>query len=232
VITNGVEPSLHVSYKNSDLKQYFKNGRGGRVELTVNNPNDFGANKSLENFGYLRKVGATVDRKLLELERIGQNCALSQEAFDRLQRPTVEQEQRTSALRFGDPRAMALLQALAHFALVAADFRNRDLRSKVAALTGVPIADYTPGKMTYDLRRLRLKGLVVRVEGTHRYRVTTYGMKAALFFSKTYIRVLRPGSQALEDNPDDIPRPLRQALAAVDAAIDQICDAAQLRPAA
>lgn len=231
VITHGVDPSLHVTYKKSELKQYFKLGRGGRVELTVNDPNDFGANKSLENFDYLRKVGATVDRKLLELERIGQNCALSQESFDRLQRPTVEQEQRTSALRFGDPRAMALLQAIAHFALVAADFRNRDLRAKVAALIGIPVDDYTPGKMTYDLRRLRLKGLVVRVEGTHRYRVTTYGMKAALFFSKTYIRVLRPGCQSIEDIPNDIPRPLRQALHSVDDAIAELCDAAQLRPA-
>jgi len=28
VIQNGVHPSLHISYKNFDLKQYFKEGRG------------------------------------------------------------------------------------------------------------------------------------------------------------------------------------------------------------
>jgi len=232
VITHGVDPSLHVSYRRSELKQYFKLGRGGRAELTVNDPADFGSTKSINNLDYLRKVGATVNRRLLEVERIGQDCTLSQKAFDRLQRPTVEQGQRASALRLGDPRAMALLQVLAHFALVAADFRNADVRAKVAALMGVALDDYTRGMMTYDLRRLRLKGLIVRVDGTHRYRVTSYGLRCALFFSKVFVRILRPGSQSLEDNPDDIPRPLRKALAAVDAAIAELCDAAQLRPAA
>ena len=46
--------------------------------------------------------------------------------------------------------------------------------------------------MTYDLRRLRLKGLIHRIPKTHRYTATTYGLKVAFFFSKLYLRVLRP----------------------------------------
>lgn len=232
VITYGVDPSVHISYRRSDLKQYFKLGRAGRTELTINDPADFGCTKCLNNLDYLRKVGATVNRRLLEHERVGQNCALSQQAFDRLQRPTEDQGRRASALRFGDPRVMALLQVLAHFVQIAADFRNADIRAKVAALIGVDQNDYTRGMMTYDLRRLRLKGLISRVDGTHRYRVTTYGLKSALFISKVFLRILRPGSQSLQNNLDDIQRPLRKALAAVDAEINQMCDAAQIHPAA
>ncbi len=232
VITSGVDPSIHVSYRRSDLKQYFKLGRAARTELTINNTRDFGCNKSIENLDYLRKAGTAVDRRLLEMERVGQNCALSQEALDRLQRPTTENGQRASALRLGDPRVMALFQVLSHFVLVAADFRNGDIRPKVAALLGVALDEYMRGMMTYDLRRLRLKGLIVRVEGTHRYRLTSYGVRCALFFSKVFLRILRPGAQALTDNPDDLPRPLRDALAAVEDAIAGICDAALLRPAA
>jgi len=232
VITRGVDPSLHISYRRSDLKQYFKLGKAGRTELTINDPADFGCTKSLRNLGYLRNVGATVNRRLLEQERIGHNCALSQQAFDRLQRPTEEQGYRASALRFGDPRVMALLQVLAQFGQVAADFRNADIRAKVAALLGLALTDYTCGMMTYDLRRLNRKGLISRVNGTHRYRVTSYGLKSALFMSKVFLRILRPGSQSLQDNPDDIQRPLRKALAAVDAEIAHMCDAAQLQPAA
>lgn len=232
ILTSGVDPSLHVSYRRSDLKQYFKLGRAGRTETTVNDPRDFGSTKSLQNLDYLRRSAATVNRRLLELERIGQNCALSQQSFDRLQSPTVVNGQRASALRLGDPRVLALLQVLAHFALVASDFRNADVRAKVATLMGVALDGYTRGMMTYDLRRLRFKGLIVRVEGTHRYRVTTHGLRCALFCSKVFLRIFRPGSQSLGDNPDDIARPLRDALRAVDDAIAEICDAAQLRPAA
>src|SRR6266545_2528043 len=43
---------------------------------------------------------------------ISHQCVLTQEALDRLQRPTLADGQRVSALRFGDPRVMALFQAL------------------------------------------------------------------------------------------------------------------------
>jgi len=42
VIQDGVHPSLHISFKNFDLKQYFKEGRGCRTEGTFRNPNDHG----------------------------------------------------------------------------------------------------------------------------------------------------------------------------------------------
>jgi hypothetical protein len=45
-----------------------------------------------------------------------------------------------------------------------AGFTNKSLRSLVAGLLG---ADYTSAQMTYDLRRLRLHGLITRLPGTH-----------------------------------------------------------------
>jgi hypothetical protein len=75
---------------------------------------------------------------------------LTQEALDRLQRPTLERDQRASALRFGDPRVMALLQAITAFTHLPGGFRNRDLRPQVEALLGRPCST---AQMTYDLRR-------------------------------------------------------------------------------
>src|SRR5262249_50636273 len=49
------------------------------------------------------------------------------------------------------------------------------------------------GQMTYHLRRLRLHGLIERVRGAHRYRVTDSGWRTALFCTRVYSRVLRPG---------------------------------------
>jgi hypothetical protein len=36
--------------------------------------------------------------------------------------------------------------------------------------------------MTYDLRRLRLRGIIERISKTHRYRLTPEGLSIALFF--------------------------------------------------
>lgn len=45
VMQEGVHPSLHIQYKNFDLKQYFKEGRGLRTEGTFRNPKDFEVNQ-------------------------------------------------------------------------------------------------------------------------------------------------------------------------------------------
>ncbi len=59
--------------------------------------------------------------------------------------------------------------------------------------------DLTRGRMSYDLRRLRLHGLIERIPGSHRYRLTPAGLKVALFYSRTYHHVLRPGLSLLHD---------------------------------
>jgi len=225
VITDGVQPSLHVEYKHSHVKQYFKEQHALRTETTINNPKDFYVNKGLDNLPFLRELGHQVNRKLLEVERVSHHCVLTQEALDRLQQPTVEASQRVSALRFGDPRVMALLQAITGFAHLPRGFRNRDLRPHVEALLG---RSYSAAQMTYDLRRLRLKGLLHRIPNTHRYTATTYGLKVAFFYSKLYLRILRPEWHALLPDNDRLPRSLRAALDHLAAEIQKLHEEAAL----
>lgn len=76
--------------------------------------------------------------------------------------------------------------------------------------------------MTYDLRRLRLKGVIHRIPKTHRDTATSYGLKVAFFQAKLYLRILRPEWAALLPTDDQLPRPLRVALDALDAQISKI----------
>ena len=206
------------------MKQYFKEQHALRTETTINNPNDFHVAKRLNNFGGLRELGHQVNHRLLEVERVSHECVLTQDALDRLQHPTRETGQRASALRFGDPRVMALLQALTGFTHLPRGFHNRHLRPHVAALLGRP---YTAAQMTY-LRRLRLKGLIHRIPKTHRYTTTSYGLKVAFFYSKLYLRILRPQWNALLPDADQLPRSLRTALDQLDAEILKLRDEAAL----
>ena len=164
----------------------------------------------------MRDLGQGVNRKLLEAERVRHRCVLTQEALDRLQHPTIETGQRTSGLRFDDPRVMALCQAIAGFTHLPHGFQNRDLRARVEALLGRPSST---AQRTYDLRRLRLKGLIHRLAGTHRCTTSTYGLKVAFFYSKLYLRILRPNWLALLPADDTLPHPLRAALDHLDTEI-------------
>ena len=57
VVTGGVTPSLHVSYKYSKIKQYSKKERALRTEAAINNARDFEIGKKLENLPALREIG-------------------------------------------------------------------------------------------------------------------------------------------------------------------------------
>ena len=228
VITQGVSPSLHVDYKSSRLKQYHKEGRALRTETTINNPRDFALGKRLCNLPALRQVGFTANRRLLDVQCLSHDCTMGEAVFQQVTQPIEVNGQHAAALRFADSSVQALLSILVMFCLLPQGFRQRDLRTHWAALLGRPPSNMTPGQMTYQLRRLRLHGLIQRVTGRHAYQVTDTGLRVALLFTRTYARILRPGlSLSLPDAaPGD--SPLRRQFDQLDATIDQWVERAKL----
>jgi hypothetical protein len=221
VLTEGVTPSLHIDYKHTGIKQYHKEGRALRTETTINDTRDFGIGKRLKNLPALRAIGFQANRRLLDVQRISHDCAVGEDAFRQVTEPIQVGRQRASALRFGDPCVLALLAALLVFRLLPRGFHQRDLREHWAPLLGEDPGSMTPGRMTYQLRRLRLHGLIERQEGTHRYIVTDFGLRVSLFFTRGYARILRPGLSVVMDETGEDPPDLRRAFAQLEAAMDR-----------
>jgi len=192
LITAGVIPSLHLSYKRSKIKQYFKEERALRTETTINDPTDFGVCKGLSNLAALARIGHRANERLFEVERLSHDGFTGAERLQQLQQPQVVDGQRASSLRLADSRVMALLTALCKFR-VAEGFSNRELRPLVAQLLGVSLQDYRPNAMTYDLRRLRLHGLVSRVVRSRRSRLTAEGLRIVYFVTRVHFRLFRTG---------------------------------------
>jgi hypothetical protein len=196
IITEGVIPSLHIYYKNTHSKQYLKAAKrrtGLRTETTINNAYDFGIGRRLRNLAALRQIGFQANRRILEVEKLTHDCCIGQQSFQQLQQPANVEGQHASALRFGDPRVQALFAVLVLFSLQPQGFRNKELRPLLAQALGLDCQEITQGKTSYDLRRLRLHGLIERIAHTHRYQLTTIGLRTVLFYSRTLNRVIRPG---------------------------------------
>jgi predicted MarR family transcription regulator len=79
--------------------------------------------------------------------------------------------------------------------------------------------------MTYDLRRLRLAGLIRRIEHTNHYVLTEDGIRIAVFYTKVYNRLLVPLTAA--DQPQAPPQ-LRAALKTITACVDDYAARARL----
>jgi hypothetical protein len=226
VVTRDTEVTINAFFKHSRVKQYLKDGRALRIETVVNSPDDLRCHRRLAHLDELQAKARDVNARLLDTERVGQGCVLASPAFERVAQSSLTSEgRRAPALRFGDPRVMALLGALC-VCLNAVGFTSRSLRAQVSLLLG---AAYSTNQMSYDLGRLRLNGVIERLEGTNTYRTTAEGQRVAIFYTKIHNRLLRPLLAA--DAPPAAPD-LRHALHTIDRHVTGYVDDARLGTAA
>jgi hypothetical protein len=224
VINRGTEAAIQAHYRASKVKQYFKEGRALRTETTVNDTYDFGIGRTLTetNWRALTQIGHEINQRLLDHQLDACACAPDATLLERVVLPsTTPDGLPIPGLRFGEPRTMALLACLCSYTHLFAGLTNRSLRELIAGL----IPGYSARHMTYDLRRLRRKGFIQRIPRTHRYQLTSEGRRLAVFFTKTYTRIVNPALAELDPQlPADIAArsPLSLAYRAYERAIEEI----------
>ena len=200
-----MDPTLCCHYRSSRVKQYFKEGRALRTETVICNPDDFdiGRRVCAQNWKALQAVGESTNRCLCDAEDADAQPAPDVATFCQVTRPsTTDDGLYAPGLRFGEQRVMAILAALVGFCFLIRGFTNRQLVERVRSLLQ---SKYTSRQATYDLRRLRRKGLIAKIAGTQRYQLASTGRRVAVLFTKTYGRVLAPGLSVLDSRlPEDV----------------------------
>ncbi len=220
VVTPFTLPTLRFRYKRTDIKQYLKEGRALRTETTFNDSYDFDIGRAIKNLGQLRERGDAINDRLQAVERGTEEARLAGPELTDLVLPARQGDRHIAALRFGDPRVMALHAALVAIAHQAAGFHNAQLRRIVAALLSLPAEEYTRARTTYDLGRLVGHGLIQRLPGTHRYQLTDVGLRQCAFLTKLADRVLDPAMARCRDAPGSSSgTPWRQLESALDAIV-------------
>lgn len=228
MITSGVTPSVHVDYKHSRIKQYFKLGHAIRTETTINDSTDFGVGRRLHNLASLARIGFNANRRLLDAQA---NQLRHPQGLRRLC-PGLPAHRRRRPAHAGDAlrpsRHPGAARALVIFRTNPAGFSNRELRDLLAPMLGTDPASMTPGQMTYQLRRLRLHGLIERTPCTFRYRVTDLGLRSALVLTRAHNRFLTTVMADVSDTGPPSRSPLGRALDAVATEIDLVAARSRL----
>ena len=87
-----------------------------RTETTVNDPYDFGVNRTLtaENWNALLTLGHDINARLMTAQLQAWQCAPDPTALAAVVLPSTRDGQPAPRLRFGDPRVMTLLACLCH----------------------------------------------------------------------------------------------------------------------
>ena len=101
MLTAGVTPSIHVDYKHSAIKQYFKLGHALRTEMTVNDAGDFGIGRRLHNLPALARIGFKANRRLLDAQRISCDPLTGIDAYEAVCHPLVVESSDRARTRVG-----------------------------------------------------------------------------------------------------------------------------------
>jgi hypothetical protein len=179
--------------KRNTLKMYDKNGRGLRVETTINECEDFqvfrapegrpdqpkkwrAMRRGLADLGRRAQVSkAANERYLVALASVDEKTPLRQLA-DKLCRPIKRQGRRYRALNPWSAWDGALLQAINRGEFAISGLRNRDLR---AVLFPTKASDKQQRRRSARVSRwlalLRAHGILRKVQGSHRYHLTSKG---------------------------------------------------------
>jgi hypothetical protein len=188
VISSGTEPAIQVHYLQG---QAVSRGRP-RVADRDDRQRHLRLRHRLtahkRELDALLALGHDINQRLLDAQLQDCACASDAATLPRVVLPSTHDGQPAPGLRFGDPRVMALLASLCTFSHLLEGITNRSLRALVTWL----IPGYTPRQMTYDLRRLRRKGFIERVAPHPALHDTADGRRLAVFFTKTYARILCP----------------------------------------
>jgi len=185
-------PCIKSWYKNCYVKQYNKKGKVLRTETCINNSHDIGIKKSIVNLGYIGKVSHGINKRYLNSQVGIDERFVVRHNLAELAKTEQRGNKRITGIRIEDKRIMGVIEALLKRSHLVSHITNKDLRKEVQRVLNVSEEEYDSTKMGYDLKRLLIKGIIEKFEGTHKYIFTKIGYKICLMLLLIKDRVVEP----------------------------------------
>lgn len=174
------------------LKMYDKSRRLLRIEVVANQAGELRCGKRLERLPQMLEQLERMAVEFLAVVQAAHVGYLDTGALDELPAPTVRGTQRLAGVDLQKPRMRQVAQAVVALAPQPGGFTAADVAERVHDQNGPVTAEYTPRRAAYDLRKLRGKHLVDRVQGTRRYRVNPPGVRVLAGLLILREKVLKP----------------------------------------
>ena len=191
-----VDHGMHVFRtwcRNSFLKQYEKAATFLRLELVSNNVRDFRLKKSLAHWEAMRARFREITDRFAAVQAQNLNVHGQFDVLARLAQPVIQGKTKVSGIKLEQKRILRLLEVLlqgagGHLKV----WTTAQLRHTVLDQCSLKPMDYTLNQIRYDLRKLRLHGLIERLPHRQAYRFTQKGYKLALLLIQLRRRIYGP----------------------------------------
>ena len=188
-------PVIRSYHEDGSIKQYARDNRILRTEVTSNDITWHGINKAVDNLPKVRKTLRAITENYLDVQQDILETFVDRGQLRKLNEPTVTPSgKRVPGLKLDHTRQLAVMQALVHFSHIAAGgtFTTREIHPKVAEALGLSPTDYKLSSLRYELSKLRAKGLVEKIPHSRRYRVLSDGYRLSVVYLKLFKKIYAP----------------------------------------
>jgi hypothetical protein len=216
-------------FKNSFLKQYQKASTFLRLELVCNNLKDFGLKKTLPHWQALRERFQDITDRFAQTQARHLNVHGQFDVLARLAKPILQGKTKVAGIKLENTRLMRLLELLMQGA--GGHFRKwttAQIHQAILDAYNLQPKDYTLTQLRYDVRKLRLHGLLERLPKSYAYRFTPKGTKLSILLVQLRKRIYGPlgfGLFRTRPNPQYMPDSrFEKAYLKVEKAIDDVID--------
>ncbi len=215
--------------RRSFLKTYQKASTFLRMEIVCNDLKDFRLRKTLAYFQEVRTKFQELTDRFVDVNAQHLNVHGQLDLLARLAKPVIQANTRVAGIKLENQRLMRILEVLLYKA--SGQLRNwtsAKLHKTICDQFDLKPSQYSINQLRYDLRKLRVHGLIERFPKSYSYRFTPKGQKIALLMVQFRRRIYGPLAYGLlHHRPDKENAPdskFERAYHKVENAVDDLLD--------
>jgi len=156
------------------VKLYDKGERTLRAEVVVHNTKDLKCKRGIESFAEIVEKLETIMGSFLSNLDFAHLALIDDETFEDMAMPTTTGSNRLAGIDFTKRRTKIVALALLSLSMKPGSFTSKDLSEELK-----PLFDnrFSSRKASYDIKKFRGKGLVMKISGSIKYDLTEKGIK-------------------------------------------------------
>jgi len=181
------------------LKIYTKGERVLRIEAIAHNAKELDCGRSLEKFPEIvSRLKGILERFMNALSCIDQ-CFVADEMLEQLPVPSLVGKAKVGGIDLNKARLRWVAEALIGLSPSPRGFTASELAAQVRTFSQQSESEYGPRRAAYDLKKLRGKQIVRRIDNTRRYEAIPQGLKAITALVVLRNKVIKPLLSAAQD---------------------------------
>jgi len=181
-----------VHYGKMTLKIYTKGERVLRIEVIVHNTKQYRWGRSLPCFPEIVIRLRGILERFLDALGCMDACFISDDTLDNLPQPAQVGQTKVGGIDLNKPRMRRVADAVLALSSSPTGFTASHLAEKVQAMSGELHSQYGPRRAAYDIKKLRGKGMVQKIEASRRYEPLQVGLRAMTTLLVLREKVIRP----------------------------------------